>query len=263
MFEFIERFKCEELVQSLKDKEFIYIPNPGNGGDSIIVVGTFLFFENYNCKLRIGDYRKTYTNELLVYAGGGNLVGEYDACENFLKNNHKNNDIIILPHTIKDNLELLKSLNDNVTIFCREKKSYKYLTTSNLKCKTYLTHDMAFYINIKLPIDVKPTRDVFNCIRTDSEKTNLYVPPDNFDISNKYAYVQNNTSCPNTAALVTIEMIKHLINYKSVKTNRLHVCILSCLLNIPVNIFDNSYHKNRSIFEHSIRGVFDMCDIKE
>ena len=110
-------------------KEIIYIPNPGNAGDSLIAFGTLNVFDEVGLNYTIGDFKATYTDKLLFYAGGGNLVGLYSQCRSFFENNMSNNTIILLPHTIKDEDALIKSFNDSIIIICRELVSYAYVSS--------------------------------------------------------------------------------------------------------------------------------------
>ena len=82
-------------------------------------------FDSLNLNYQIGDIKKIYTNQILFYGGGGNLVGLYKNAENFLQQNLEANKVVILPHTIKDCPKLLEVIDRNpqTTIICREKKS--------------------------------------------------------------------------------------------------------------------------------------------
>ena len=42
-------------------------------------------------------------------------------------NLYNNNEIIILPHTIKDENILIENLDNNTKIICRDKQSYKFV----------------------------------------------------------------------------------------------------------------------------------------
>ena len=56
------------------DRPFTYIPNPGNVGDSLIVLGTIQLFHSLNIRYQVGSPYGKYEGELLVYGGGGNFV---------------------------------------------------------------------------------------------------------------------------------------------------------------------------------------------
>lgn len=50
--------------------------------------------------------------------------------------------------------------------------------------------------------------------------------------------------------LKTISLARHI------RTDRLHVAIVAALLDIPCQMWDNSYGKNGAIFRHSLEGRF-------
>ncbi len=50
-------------------EEIIYIPNPGNAGDSLIAYGTLQVFNNLKLNYKIGNINQKYNNKILFYAG--------------------------------------------------------------------------------------------------------------------------------------------------------------------------------------------------
>lgn len=244
------------LIQ-YKDRPFIYIPNPGNCGDNLISYSTFSVLDDLGLDYKIGNYCDKYSNDLLIYGGGGNFVGLYRSCRRFLLNNKDSNEIVILPHTVKDETELLRSLGNNVTIICRERASYNYLTGLGTALNVMLSKDMAFYF--KSPKSQIGT-GVLNCFREDIEKTDIVLPNGNIDLSTYYmepgrfydvavAAARSKSKC---LELVHC-LIDHIVPYAVVKTNRLHVAILSVLLGKEVVLHRNSYWKNFEVYDYSLR----------
>eukprot|EP01084_Bolivina_argentea_P200139 342283_1 len=87
------------------DKDILLIINPGNAGDMLIDYGMILLFNDINIKYQFGKRSKQYTNSILFYSGGGNFIGIYGHARKFIKLNMNltlQNEIILLPHTIKD-----------------------------------------------------------------------------------------------------------------------------------------------------------------
>ena len=138
----------QKLLQSIpRDEKIILIPNPGNAGDSIIMLGILQFLNDYGIDFEIGNILNTYSDKFLMYGGGGNLISLYNNCKEFILRNSKENTIIILPHTVSgvDDLLRMNIVKDNIIFFCREMTSYEYV-----KCfsdNVYLDHDMAFSIS--------------------------------------------------------------------------------------------------------------------
>jgi len=52
------------------------------------------------------------------------------------------------------------------------------------------------------------------------------------------------------------EFLDYLAAFDKIETNRLHVAIGGSLLGKEVNLYANSYWKNRAVYEASLRGRF-------
>jgi len=241
-----------DFLSAYKDKEIIFIPNPGNAGDSLIAYGTIQIFKKLNINYSIGEASKKYSNQTLFYGGGGNFIGIYPDCSNFLKNNKDSNEIVILPHTIAGEDELIKSLEDNVKIICREKISYTYVNeVLTNKSNLYLSKDLALYIEGLEAFKETKGEGVANCYRTDRERTEINIPADNVDLSNKL-YLAGNTQQPEVIESVTLSFFKYLSNFDTINTNRLHIAIAGGLLNKKVNFYRNIYWKNKAVFDYCL-----------
>ncbi len=245
------------FLSKYKNKKIIYIPNPGNAGDSLIAFGTLQVFNKLNLKYQIGNINKKYNNKILFYAGGGNLVGLYKNCKKFITNNIVNNKIVLLPHTIKSEDSLIKSLNNNIIIFCREKVSYKYVhhLIKNKK-NVILEKDMAFHIKGIQKYKKIKGNGVCNCFRTDSEKTLIKIPKNNIDLSNKLNKKENTTNI-NTIKQVSLSIFNYLSKYETINTNRLHMAIAGSLLDKKVYFYSNSYYKNKAVYDYSIKNIYN------
>ena len=244
------------FLSNYLNQEIIYIPNPGNAGDSLIAFGTIQIFNELGLNWKMGNISNEYHNKTLFYAGGGNLVGLYDYCKKFIEKNKNDNKIIILPHTIKSEDKFLSNLNDNIIIFCREETSYNYvLKVFNHKKNVYLSKDMAFYINNLNKYKIIKGNGVCNAYRTDQEKTNIKIPKNNEDLSEKFKK-WGNTNKINVIKDVSLSIFDYLSKFETINTNRLHIAIAGTLLDKKVNFYSNSYYKNKSVFEYSINNIY-------
>jgi len=263
----LEKVLCEQLM----GKHFTYIVNPGNAGDALIQHGTRLLFDKLGLTFHLGSYQRTYFNKNLVYAGAGNLIHLYSDCAEFLMKNApivKGNNIILLPATIKGYSNLLRTLGSNVVIFTRERMSYDHVVSTQSKASVFLSHDMAFYIDKLDPalpaLRARALRGL-SCptplmLRTDIESdASQRIPTRNRDVSTE--------GCVNPVYASTLAFKQHVQNLShhvmeavsncsEVWTDRLHVCIASCLVGTRVHCMDNCYGKNQAIFEHSINGQY-------
>jgi exopolysaccharide biosynthesis predicted pyruvyltransferase EpsI len=180
-------------------------------------------------------------NDVLFIDGGGNFVDYYSDIKDFLiKKPNLYKEIVILPHTIFGNeqIDILNNLFGNITVFCREKVSFKFLKEKFANGNVYLWHDCAFYNNFQK----NPNgQGVLNAFREDKESVIENTPKSNHDISyNGYATKPLN------------EFVDYLNKYEEVNTDRLHVAICGVLLGKKVNLFPNSYYKNKAVFDYSL-----------
>jgi exopolysaccharide biosynthesis predicted pyruvyltransferase EpsI len=249
-FASVNEIDLSKFLLKYKNKHIVYIPNPGNAGDALIAYGLFTIFDKLELDYEIGSLKNKYDNEILFYSGGGNLVGLYNDCKEFIQENMENNEIVILPHTIKDENNLIKSLGDNVVILCRERKSYNYvLNLLKNKSNVFLSKDTALYIN---PAKYKKNGyGTLNCFREDREKTDLILPEDNIDLSNKLNI--RDLSTKENVNTITNTVFEYLSKYDTINTNRLHMAVAGSLLNKNVNMYPNNYFKNEAVYEYSLK----------
>jgi exopolysaccharide biosynthesis predicted pyruvyltransferase EpsI len=280
-------------------REILYCPNPGNAGDSIINYKIIHELEKRKLRYKIIniDYEGKVKNKLVVYGGGGNLVEGYSYAKKFIEKFHRRaKNMIVLPHTIYGNEKLIRDLKSSVTLFCREKKSFCFVSEINPEAEVFLSHDVVFDVNTEKLLNKK--RKVLKRIREnafDSVKSKL--KRENQNIRTRYACVEgakaywNITSgrkkipCMRTDGEATDEkkpfhnvdvsklfdnkcnvfsdykrvakqVFSFLNLFDTIVTNRLHVCIPSALLNKKVIFHNNNYFKNKEVFKNSIKSKF-------
>lgn len=263
----------------------LFVPNRGNAGDSLIGEGIFQFFESIG--FRYGDASLTDVLDQpsrVVIAGGGNLVLPYHNIRIFLERNFDRfEDVIILPHTIMGHEDLLARMDERFTLICRERRSLEFCQKHAKGARIFHAHDMAFFWdradtlsyarsaairNIgDLRFDVRNLKHIFrfiqhrdkvkdgilNVFREDVEKPDRPVPPNSVDLS--HALATDSTDRP-YAACAVVALMKFIGRAELVRTDRLHIAILSTLMGKKVEMYDNSYGKNRAIYEYSLAGRY-------
>ena len=246
----------QPLLQKYIDTktEVVWVPNYGNGGDALIAQGTKDFFNKIGLKYQIGGGGETYKNRVLMYGGGGNIVGTYMNGESFIRKNLKQNTIIILPHTIKDVDEMLSMFKPTDIVITRELKSYNYvMSVIPHKNNVYLSKDMAFYIDMKKMPTPRKGRGHLNFFRTDVEKKKgFHNPANNVDLSNKINYDPTMRDLKKVHR-TTYEFLEEINKHETVSTNRLHGGIGSYLMKKNVVLHDNSYGKNKAVYDYSLK----------
>jgi exopolysaccharide biosynthesis predicted pyruvyltransferase EpsI len=272
-----------EHLETFRGEKFVYVPNPGNAGDSLIAHATYQFFDAMGLDYEVGDECGIYPDRAVIYGGGGNLVQPLINLRNFLINNaDKCTRLTVLPQGFRDYGDEIAALGAHCTLFCRDRVAFDFARRHARKAQVLLAHDMALATDVgrtmadggrfPLPLLSNPTfarRNVrrllrttrartfpsrtLNCFRGGLEKTDIAIPRDNVDVSAIYA---TGRMSKDFALESTYRMMQFMDRYSVVQTNKLHVAIIGILLNKRVNIFDNSYGKNRSVFEQSIDGRF-------
>ena len=286
-----------EYLKQFSNKTVIYVPNLGNAGDGLIASATYEIFKELNINYKFATFDELIPRDkTVVYGGGGALIEQSidNIARKFIKRIHNDvQKLVILPHTINGNKDLLSELSDNVDIICRERTSYEYVNDIAQNANVYLMHDMAFSINpsmllknynkfkkkrymsmlsssltkkiaknylddIKLKYLYYSTKltsfNFLNCFRTDKEMTNLTIPRNNIDIAKIFS-VDTNKS-PLIAYYESSLLFNFLNNFEKIRTNRLHTCIAGALLHKKVDFYPNNYYKNFAVYKHSIEGFF-------
>lgn len=264
------------FLENLPKEEVLYYPTPGNGGDCVIQVGTYQALHRAGVKFKPINLEADVSGRTVILGGGANLTPLYKELRHALLDRkilEKCGRLIILPHTIRGNEDLLQMMDNRVTIFCRDPESYIHTERFAQTTNVHLDHDMALHLDVAQFYDeARPYTDapglferllakqglVFSAddtsitrrfFRTDGEKRPGFLQEDNLDISLTF---QLGTWPENSykAVWCFFEAIKRSGH---VLTDRLHVGIAASLLNKRCTFYDNSYGKNRTIYLHSVR----------
>lgn len=257
-------FDDTNLLRELKKLgRFTYIPNPGNIGDMLIASATYDFFKRNHIKFN--PYQKhTNPGKYIVYGGGGIWTADYekDWCK-FLPWFQNAERVVILPGSFNNCQKLIDILDERFVVFCREKRSYEYLKSTNTRAKILLDHDMAFrlknmpkQINIvgkgavvlkSVAFDSIPQTALF--MRVDRESAGKYKTDlDVSDITYGMHYDKRDWIDYCTGLMMNV-----INRADTIVTDRLHVAIMAHLLNKQVYMMDNTYGKLSAVYEHSMK----------
>jgi exopolysaccharide biosynthesis predicted pyruvyltransferase EpsI len=231
----------KHFLEKYRGKSIDFYRFPGNYGDSLIWHGTKIILKELNITENYVEINSSKSNAVLFIDGGGNFVDYYSDVRDFLTEKpNLYEEVVILPHTIfgDKQIEILNNLSGNIAVFCREKVSFEFLKEKFINGEVYLWHDCAFYNEFQ-----KTTigQGILNAFRKDKESVIEKEPELNHDISyNGYATKPLN------------EFVNCLNEYEEINTDRLHVAICGTLLGKKVNLYPNSYYKNKAVFEYSL-----------
>lgn len=277
------------FLSQLKGQQVLYCPNPGNAGDSIIAHASYQLMDKLGLSFEVIDMQTSaeYTKgKIVIYGGGGNLVEPYPNAKIFVEKHHQGAArLIVLPHTILSYPELMDGLGSNVDIFCRERESFEFVTKHHGAANVYLSDDVA--LSMDVPLTFQHARQRFLplissknmlsrnakrlvrrfhhavknvahpnklfAFRDDVEKTAIEIPYSNIDISQAFS---GDGMSEYQAHEVSYRVLSFIRGFDVVYTNRLHVCISALLLDKEVHFYDNSYGKNKFVYENSFKERF-------
>ena len=236
-------------------------------------------------------------NKTVLYGGGGGLVPQYNDTHRRIKLLLKiSKKLIILPSTLRNCEDILTAMRPGDAILCRDLISYSYAAKNvssdvmvldcedaalTLDAKQLLSEKPSSFQYLKKQLNISKyhfrvalyeyfrwktlmaifrlkkafTKNKFNVniIRRDIEST-IPQPENNLDIS---AYLENNDMSEAGAQITAYRMLAFLDLFDVISTNRLHAAIGALLLGKFVYFHDNSYGKNRSIYERSLKNRFN------
>lgn len=263
----------------------VYAPNSGNAGDTLIAEATYQLLDGISLHYRtVSLTTKLEAPHRIIVGGGGNLVDPYRNVRCFIEANlERCEELIILPHSIQAHEDLLARLDGRATIICREPRSFDFCKAHAPEAKIMLGHDMAllwqssetrrrarrallasvgdprFHLrNLKLlargfHLRSRIDNGTLLAFRQDIESTGRAPPVRNIDLSQ--AFATDSMAWP-YAARAANALANFIDRAQLVRTDRLHIAILSSLLGKAVEIYDNNYGKNRSIYEWSLADRF-------
>ncbi|MBH2018614.1 MAG: polysaccharide pyruvyl transferase family protein [Burkholderiales bacterium] len=274
-------------LNSLKKQNKIkYIPNGGNAGDGVIAAATWQLFERLDILSLIEVGGEISTGDVVIYAGGGNLIPEYDQARKVIEKCLEVNisKFILLPHSIRGNEDLLQKMDERFYLFCREQKSFSHVGLFATRAQAFLTHDLVFgldfnsvikkcsnpiarvklvffpnilisYIRWRVKLQkIKPQYDnEMHLMRVDVESKYSNKYSEKYDLSSKHSSTYVNRLEADVIAsdfLSVIDRANHIVS------DRLHVCISAALLGKKVTMLDNSYGKNFEVYTNSIQKYF-------
>ena len=243
-----------------------FMPNGGNLGDGLIASATMQAFDKAKIDWRIlrGGRENIRPTDILVHGGGGSLVKLYEGTVASLKFMATlNRPIVVFPQTVRNHSEFWQNCGA-MTVFCRDPTSLAYIQQFT-HVESYLCDDMAVMLDVSSPpfscvaelrrriLTNNVPKSTLNIFRSDGESSGNSFSDVSFDLSD-IAYPTMKSQGEIDAH--TVFFMTAIAGADLIQTDRLHVAVAAGLLNIPTNFFDNSYGKNRGVYEFTIRDRF-------
>ena len=253
------------VLNKYMSSPFIFVGKPGSHGDALIFQGAKNIFDtagiNYQNENDLESRELNITQNSVIYINGSgslNNIWRPIVFDIFYKAiNSRAHAVILGPSTFTDDTEFLKEKlfsnikgipDKKVYIFCREQTSFstlKKISPSNFEL--LIDHDTALNLHAQdLMKHVPKGKHVLYAIRQDKEQSDFK------RINLLSLWVDPISYCKTFEDWVNLHA-----NSKKIVTNRLHSSILGMILGKEVTLLPNSYHKNRSVWEYSLkdRGV--------
>jgi len=238
------------LFASWHGREVYLLDLPGNSGDGLIHRGFRQLARRH--RLTVTEVTPAVCptdGGVLLIQGGGILASHYTDLTDvlpMLMNRFLH--VVLLPCSIDVSVGRVRRLlqvlrqHDHCTIICREGESFaavSELVAGDIQVK--IDHDLAF------SADFSPWQRQghghLHAFRLDSESVLMPVPGDNFDVS---ALGDSSDD---------VLLMDLLAGYAVVRTNRAHMAIGAALTGRQVEMFPNSYHKVKGIYDYSLAAM--------
>ena len=271
------RSEVEHLLRALPSDPVLSLPNLGNAGDSLIYAGTLAALARTGVSYEVAAADTPLTGCTVLLGGGGNLVPLYDSMREALRRciDEGAGRVILLPHTIRHAQDVLALLRPGDVVGCRDAPSAAHARVAAPRATTLLAHDMAFHIDVRELLRNRAVRreaapvlrarladhgwttrriraaPIMHFIRQDAEQVEGH-PESDIDIS---AALMDPGAGGQPSLVDAWCLLKTIDCSRRIVTDRLHVAIGAGLLGVPVDLLPNSYDKNASVYEQSLRSI--------
>lgn len=264
-----EQSPLAQIFQENKDAKFVFVQPGGNYGDRLIYFGLEVLarklklnFQSFSTQEFLD--RQPATDEILYMHGGGGFNRWCSGISLKILDHalHSKAKMVIQgPCTIEQDTEYVQNILAKVLrkpdkplfyFMARELMTFKLCNEylGDVGANISLDQDTAFWADSKsLEACSGPPRSMyrFYALREDNEVSSDRV----------HDYGKGITFDPAYFCKSFEHWIKVHLHAKEIITTRTHSAIVGALLNKPVIMYPSRYHKNRSIWEHSLkqRGV--------
>jgi len=221
-------------------------------------------------------------DHIIVLQGGGNFGDLYPVHQRLrerIASEYPDNRVVILPQTVYyrkesefDRTAELFNRHNDLHLFVRDPQSYDAASKKFNRCSVSLAPDMAHQL---WPIASKaePAKELLRFLRTDIEKLSgqelleFSGEGDCLDWGSLYNRVERKSISIIGSAMrrgngilpmdaiwgkysdyLVGKAIRRFSEYRTIQTSRLHGHILSCLMDKPNTLLDNSYGKNSGYY---------------
>lgn len=249
------------LIESLKcfvDNDAVFYPGYGNLGDGLIALGTLDLFEDIGWapKCIQGRHKEAFSGYTHIVMGGsgGWVKGMWETYLEqtiaFLQNGGQ---LLILPTSFSGFGSEFVPYADQVTIFCREQRSYDELLRQGMpEGQIFVCPDMAFYTKEEhfSDLEIEGQYPALQIFRLDEEGGRKQTPRDSVDLPLLFNDIQWSTTEQCVKPLRAVAGL--MSQFECVETDRLHMAVLAALIGRIVKLEPSNYFKIKAIFDYTL-----------
>lgn len=279
----------QEYLQENQDKHFTTITPGGNHGDTLIHMGMTKKLGEYGIEYNSINLEKEYNKDpvllakylsnialwklgsdigfklidipnetdIILFEGGGYMSDVWygpTLLNQITK--HNPHPITIAPQSyIFRHTKFADYFQDKreTTLFCREKYSYDHLAELDipLSVQVKVSPELSLYLKKEDLTEYNKPKDIqyeLICFRDDKESMISST------LRKEVQELCENPVISDISMKDTLTMfVSWVENASEIYTDRLHVAILSMILGKKVSLFGNSYHKNKGVWEYSLK----------
>lgn len=258
-----------KLFRAHRDESFAIVELGGNCGDYLIYEGVYRLLRRLKIKHTI--HRRIFSgidkdDVIYIQGCGGYNSWNWIACFALCRivENYPKSQIIVGPSTTSLELNFLKrnmpKNSSNITFFAREWTTFGFLRKNSFYENLFCDEDTSFYLNRNDALFKGITlEDRYKLLIVKQGVEAIKILPKKIR-KNYFDYDKIIDPChvDQTRAQCNFgfgmeQWIKIHARAKSITANRCHSAILGAILKKPVFMFRNKYHKNRSVWNYSLK----------
>jgi exopolysaccharide biosynthesis predicted pyruvyltransferase EpsI len=286
----------ESFLDENKDRKTLLITPGGNHGDTLIHMGHIKKLEEYGYDYEYYNLEEMYARnpnlaakylsnialwrlgskkgfklfdiapdiDLILFEGGGYVndvwYGPILLNQILRRNNHR---VAVAPQSYRFSTPSIETYDGSrdIHLFCRERKSLEHLKQMDLKenIQVEVSPEVALYLTREdLTQYIAPRKKGYQLVAFRDDKESAI---SDILIEETVSLCANPLERDVSVKGSLSDFISTVEHAEEIFTDRLHVAILGSILGKKVTLFGNMYHKNRGVWEYSLRDIVTFITV--